>query len=164
MGFANLTDSQFKTFRADVRREVRSIANEIKREIYDLVVGEARVVAAQTARKHVNQMAHNGEFQVQNRLENLDTRLKSVERVVTKKALQDMGAAPLKTPKNFTTIHVDGERFTFFRGEWRRDSQMEEFSRQACERHDEVERKFHEANNALLASVEELRKFTGAGF
>lgn len=55
----SMTDSQFKTFRADVRREVHVIAGEIRgeiqNEVFQGVVQEARVMAAQVVRKDLPQ-------------------------------------------------------------------------------------------------------------
>lgn len=208
----SMTDSQFRTFRADVRAEVRSIAAAIQSDIYASVSAEARRVAAATARKTVKQMTDNGDFQVQRTLNGLDARLRNVESEVTNRILKELpkvafpnienrfvatvadqiaegkvsGAKPsiMKSdydkprpedfvpnlkPKDFDAcILFNGgpnpEKFTFFRGEWRRNDQMKEFARQACDRHQRVKGEFMMAEQSLLATVEELRKFTEAGF
>lgn len=170
---ASMTESQFKTFRADVRREVQSIAREIRSDIYNSVVDEARRVAAATARKHVEQVIRQEYIP-----SDLIPRLQNLEMQVTKEILKGMVSNPsIKIdekgsitefvpgkPKDWDTCSVNRENYTFFRGEWRRYSQMKEFARQACERHERAREDYRKAENALLASVEELRKITDAGF
>jgi len=70
---ANMSDSQFKTFRADVRREVRNVSDEIRSNIHGAVVAEARSVAASTARKTEETLVRNMEHltKLQNRGERL---------------------------------------------------------------------------------------------
>lgn len=52
-------------------------------------------------------------------------------------------------PKDFDVMLQGSDSFTFYRGEWRRDSEMLEFKRQAQQRLQEAESKVSEAKEHL---------------
>ena len=201
--YANLTESQFKTFRADVRSEVRNIGQEIRREVYQGVVGEARTTASSTARKTVQQMVNNEVLpkDLAQRLANLEASLARIElammprtvnvvkagrfahhNVVDEKWRQqfpqsihgEFCSAPkecpniFRKPKEWDVQYIfpfdANSRITFFRGQWRRDSEMKAFARQA---YDRVSKLTTDRNTLEMdysdASASALR-FTNAGF
>lgn len=184
----NMTDSQFKTFRADVKREVRNIAHEIRSELCNTVVEDSRRVAAATARNHVDQIAMDGELydlsEIRQALTTLNSdmatvvlatngmegRLWNVEHELTKQIVGELthkkrgpmnfGGDPTPvncTPKEWDVLpSYSNGRFTFYRGEWRRDSQMKEFARQARHR-------FNKATEDFRAAQSDVNKFSALG-
>lgn len=192
----SMTDSQFKTFRADVRREVHAIADnirsEIRADVYSNVVGEARSVAASTVRKDLPQkieeaisrkvsIAVEGDPDLkqemqQLRLQNEMLRSQIEElRKTSSKAWDDINDRILKVEspyfipgaKNFggipgpsdwdTIISPMGENLTFYRGEWRRNSEMESFGYMARSR-------LEARNSEYSVAYRDVKKFTERGF
>ncbi len=117
---ANMSDSQFKTFRADIRREVRNVSDEIRSNIYGAVVAEARSVAASVARKDGEPLVRNVEnlTKLQNRAEhrheNLEKRLEIMGRLLHSQAdvIRELESRVKKLeekPDLSTTISLDPE-------------------------------------------------------
>lgn len=144
---ASMTESQFATFRADVQRtareEVRKTSDEIRANIYQAVVNEARSVAAATARKDLERMkTENQELRVAvrglskqvdgllNRVAVLeDSRMveSTVGHSIKVDEFRIVGWEPAK-PKDGDTLNRGGEKFTFWWGAWRRQSELEGFA------------------------------------
>lgn len=165
--YANLSPSQFKTFRADVRNEVRKIANEISAEVIQQVQRDARRIATYEIATAVNNSR-------------MAERLENVERVISthmlgpmpkpqRMGLRDCNAAVVRDGSTIT--QEDGQEFTYFRGEWRRPSEIEAMA--ACARGElskktdilaEAKNVLNDATFAFNAAAASVRSFTEIGF
>lgn len=165
----SMTESQFATFRADVRTAAGLAAKEmsaqIKKEVYDSVVLEARATAAQTVRKdldrasefaqsvanenrHLSSRISGVSMDVQRLIERLSTaednilRLSATNTAVLEKLgklgkskepslseIYTLRYGPTQSePKNGDQCESNGEWFTFWWGQWRRQSELEGFA------------------------------------
>ena len=146
MPYVNLSESQFKSFMAGVRGAAAEAVSQMKGEVLQPVISEARRVAASTARKQTDQ-----EFLA------LDTRLRALEDALrtanaTISLLKEDQArqnptyrvnldvdgkisgvqidAPTGKPNIREGDHMirNGEDFWWWFGQWRRESELVGFS------------------------------------
>lgn len=146
--YINMTESQFRTFRADVRRaardEIRSMRHEIQNELFQGLVSEARSVAAATARKDLSRLnLENQELRatlrkLSSKIEDLESRSPALEQAQEPQPtlkIVDGRIVGMSTPgwepvnsKNGDSLLMNGERFIFWWGEWRRPSELKGFA------------------------------------